>query len=530
MNRKNTKRALCMSFVSVLLCCSMLVGSTFAWFTDTATTQVNTIQAGTLDIAFMMKEGNTFVTAEGKTLNFVKAAGHESKSVLWEPGCTYQLPTVKLVNEGTLALKFKLLINGITGNMELANVLEVIVNNQPLKKADGTAVTLTDLMADEDGVAYGTLMAKQGTDEYTIALHMQESAGNAYQGMKLENMALTAYAAQLAYEYDSDGNDYDSGALYAQYVVSTADGLNDALGNAKSGETIALTGNVAMTDLTPVANKEVTIDLNGNKLTVGEVDGEADGLVLNTGAKLNLVNSSSTKTTIEYLGDSTGYDAIFVNGGELNIGGNIDLEVSPKANSAIHATGKDTLVTISEGTNIVVKGETPNQFTALYIDGGATVNMTGGTITVESNLTVADDGWNNDAVGVMLLGSDADFNMTGGTINVHSKNAMAQAIQIATFNGAGNSTVNINGGTFNVSNIGTQGGSYAFALYETNKGTINITNATFAGAGMEALMYANGDPANADINISGGTFDFNPSTYVVDGKTAIENNGTWTVQ
>ena len=71
------------------MCVVMLVGTTFAWFTDTATANVNKIQAGNLDVALEMFDTaqNKWVTAEGKTLNFVKAAGGESQAILWEPGC-----------------------------------------------------------------------------------------------------------------------------------------------------------------------------------------------------------------------------------------------------------------------------------------------------------------------------------------------------------------------------------------------------------------------------------------------------------
>ena len=47
-NRKSTKRALLGSVVAMVLCLAMLVGATFAWFTDTASTGVNKIQAGNL--------------------------------------------------------------------------------------------------------------------------------------------------------------------------------------------------------------------------------------------------------------------------------------------------------------------------------------------------------------------------------------------------------------------------------------------------------------------------------------------------
>ena len=89
-----TKKALVSSVLSMLLCFSMLIGTTFAWFTDTASTAVNKIQAGTLDVALEMSNdgGTTWENAEGKTLEFIKAPGHGDEPVLWEPGCTYELP------------------------------------------------------------------------------------------------------------------------------------------------------------------------------------------------------------------------------------------------------------------------------------------------------------------------------------------------------------------------------------------------------------------------------------------------------
>ena len=70
-NRKSTKRALLGSVMAMVLCLAMLVGATFAWFTDTACTGVNKIQAGKLDVALEMKDAAaSWVSAEGKTLNF----------------------------------------------------------------------------------------------------------------------------------------------------------------------------------------------------------------------------------------------------------------------------------------------------------------------------------------------------------------------------------------------------------------------------------------------------------------------------
>ena len=86
-NKRATKRALLTSVMALVMCVVMLVGTTFAWFTDTASTGVNKIQAGNLDIELQMKDNDgNWVKAEGETLNWVKAGSHEDEQILWEPG------------------------------------------------------------------------------------------------------------------------------------------------------------------------------------------------------------------------------------------------------------------------------------------------------------------------------------------------------------------------------------------------------------------------------------------------------------
>ena len=94
-NSKQTKSALFSSVVALLLCFTMLLGTTFAWFTDNASSSVNKIQAGTLDIQLLDASGNSL---EGKTLSWQKATGHENNEVLWEPGCTYNLQNITIKN------------------------------------------------------------------------------------------------------------------------------------------------------------------------------------------------------------------------------------------------------------------------------------------------------------------------------------------------------------------------------------------------------------------------------------------------
>ena len=207
-NRKSTKRALLGSVMAMVLCLAMLVGATFAWFTDTASTGVNKIQAGKLDVALEMKDAaGQWVSAEGKTLNWVKAAAGEQ--VLWEPGCTYKLPELRVVNNGNLALKYKIQITGIQGDAKLNEVIDWTIND--------AAIDLTE----------GHLTAGQQGDAFTIKGHMKETAGNDYQNLTIDGIGITVYATQDTVESDSFGNTYDADAGYTIQV--NKDNIQDYL-------------------------------------------------------------------------------------------------------------------------------------------------------------------------------------------------------------------------------------------------------------------------------------------------------------
>ena len=87
--KKTTKNALLSSVMAMVLSVAMLMGTTFAWFTDTASTAVNKIQAGTLDVALEMKDADgNWVSAEARHLSSSRRRTRD-EPVLWEPGCTY---------------------------------------------------------------------------------------------------------------------------------------------------------------------------------------------------------------------------------------------------------------------------------------------------------------------------------------------------------------------------------------------------------------------------------------------------------
>ena len=210
-NKRATKRALLTSVMALVMCVVMLVGTTFAWFTDTASTGVNKIQAGNLDIELQMKDNSgNWVNAEGKTLPFLVEGKipAEGTQILWEPGCRYELPELRIVNKGNLALKYKVSINGIKGDAKLNEAIDwtITYGNESDK--------LTD---DINGFEYKMLPKAAGAADYpsqtfTIKGTMKKEAGNEYQGLSIDGIGITVVATQYTYEYDSMDNLYDQNA------------------------------------------------------------------------------------------------------------------------------------------------------------------------------------------------------------------------------------------------------------------------------------------------------------------------------
>lgn len=220
MTSKTTKRALISSILSLFICISMLVGTTFAWFTDSVYSSGNKIQAGTLEIDLLVRDDNGDYTS-------VK----ESKDPifdydLWEPGYT-AVTNVKVSNDGTLALQYTMTVitaglveEVVNGDPLLSDVIDVYYADEEVilesRNAFKTAVTdgelkhigtLTDVLF--GSMVKDTLLAGE-SDYATIVLKMQETAGNEYQGLSVgTSFDIKILATQLAEEDDSFDNQYD---------------------------------------------------------------------------------------------------------------------------------------------------------------------------------------------------------------------------------------------------------------------------------------------------------------------------------
>ena len=203
-NSKSTKRALVSSALAILMCVAMLIGTTFAWFTDTASTAVNKIQAGTLDVDIVDENNNSL---DGKSLSFKDV--NNNTDILWEPGATFNLDSFKIVNKGNLAFKYKVIISGVNGDAKLLEAIDFFVKIGDAEKvalADWEGILLPDGEAATDTMDAGT------TSAITISGTMKKEAGNEYQGLSIDGIGITVVATQYTYEYDSNGNTYDENA------------------------------------------------------------------------------------------------------------------------------------------------------------------------------------------------------------------------------------------------------------------------------------------------------------------------------
>ena len=222
-----TKRALLTSVLALVLSLAMLVGSTFAWFTDTASTGVNRIVSGNLDVGleYWDKESGWLDAEDSKDLF--------DENALWEPGYT-QIVYLKVKNGGNLALTYAMQITPVHEQ------LGINVDGEEFKLSDyiqfGWAVITvgeddTFQFADRDaaraavgeGAQLGKTLHRQAElpleadAEELVALvaWMPENVGNEANYSTVQptiELSLKVLATQAAVESDSFNSTYDGDA------------------------------------------------------------------------------------------------------------------------------------------------------------------------------------------------------------------------------------------------------------------------------------------------------------------------------
>lgn len=327
---KSTKRALISSALAIIMCVAMLIGATFAWFTDTASTGVNKIQAGTLNVDIVDKNGNSL---DGKSLSFKDV--NNNTDILWEPGATFNLDSFKIVNKGNLAFKYKVIISGVNGNAKLLEAIDFFVKIGDAEKvalADWDGILLPDGEAATDTMDAGT------TSDITISGTMKKEAGNEYQGLSIDGIGITVVATQYTYENDSFGSTYDEDA---GYPVASAAEMKEALANG---------GIVSV-------NKDIK---TGN---IG--DNVADRITISQPTTLNL---DAKIISPDGMGNnSTNFCALIVDA---------DTTINAGENGGIN-TGRNGgyALNVRKGANLTITGGS-------YYGGGTAVQVQEGTLTI----------------------------------------------------------------------------------------------------------------------------------------------------
>ena len=299
-NKRATKRALLTSVMALVMCVVMLVGTTFAWFTDTASTAVNKIQAGNLDI-------EVEYTLDGETWKDLDRATDIFQKGLWEPGHT-EVVALKFKNNGNLALKYSINMNIVDETVgvnkfnkeyKLSDYLKVKTLSQEASligdicigmafsaRNDGLGYTATANFKDAAVLDHDLLLTPGEVGNYLIMkVYMPETVGNEANAISTEKAAsirfgLNVVATQVTYEKDSFGNTYDKDATYP-VIVSNQQQANDAITNATdkkvnisiaSGQTITLDNGIAnegdkSRDVTFVGDGSQTVDVITNAVS-----------------------------------------------------------------------------------------------------------------------------------------------------------------------------------------------------------------------------------------------------------------------
>ena len=427
-NRTSVKRSLLVSAIALTLTAALLIGSTFAWFTSTASTGVSKVEAGKLKVTLL--NGNKELSSTD-VLTWQKAEG-QTGTALWEPGCTYNLDPITIKNTGSLALKYKIVITGIKGDADLNKVIDWTVND-------------TELDADHP-------LAVGESNELTISGHMQENADDNYQGKTIDGISITVVATQDTVEYDSNGNQYDKDAEYP-ISVTTGDELQAIVNKATAPVNIVLANDIKTNNFVIPADKDVTLDLNGRTVTNAE-----SHTILNKG-HLTLTDSSADKS------------------GQI---------ISCKADTAALRNGDNAVCVVESGT---ISRDGANGNTWHTVENFGTMTFNGGKVIADDGKSFAIvNGWNHMPVPgeqkatmtinniEMIAGPNGFKNCAGGTLTMNDGTLHCtgywglsnDSTGVATINGGkiisdkyiaisdGGAKMEINGGTF----TGLQGSLY----------------------------------------------------------------------
>ena len=502
-NKRATKRALLTSVMALVMCVVMLVGTTFAWFTDTASTGVNKIQAGNLDIELAYKNSTT----NGKFKEASKETPVFDNNALWEPGHV-EYVVLKVSNAGNLALKYKLGINiaseigstNVLGNeFKLSDYIKFGVADEDLsgKTRDEMVAAVTDSKLINEGYSKENNLNKTNdADIVTLVVWMPKSVGNEANYKVAEgitapsiDLGINVVATQLTYEKDSIDDQYDKDAEYP-ISVTTGDELQAIVSNATAPVNIVLTNSITTNNFVIPEDKDVTLDLNGRTVT-----NAGSHTILNKG-HLTLTDSSADKS------------------GQI---------ISLKGNTAALRNG-DNAVCVVEGGTISRDGANGNtwhvveNFGKMTFNGGKVVLKNGNGFAITNGWNYFDPGASTTHAVMEINALELDTDSSGikncryGDLTVNDVTVTSTGYWALSNDYLG--TAVINGGTLTSNSFKAVSNGAAMTV---NGGTFNGTEGFFVQSYATSTVLNGGTFANMNVDALSG--------YVGAGHTA-QQSGT----
>lgn len=324
-------------------------------------------------------------------------------------------------------------------------------------------------------------------------------------------------------DYCADGfiptqnEDGTYGVKVGTYVAETGgvkfESLEEAINAATRGKTVTM---LTDTRENVTISKNLILDLNGFTINGGQVKGKATVMIDN--ARVTIMDSSAGQTgtimredTAENSGDSSYYviDIQGKNGFLKFTGGNVknDSGIVGVKGASLVRLGDDNVRDANPVLTITGGTFTQDNFIAIKVDYG-TLHLLGGVVNSANSYAV--ENWRT-------------ANIKGGTVN----GTVASWVYST---GAASSTIKISGGTVN--------GNVASVNYDSaadKQARIFVTGGTVTGT-LGTYTYANGlvptdEAAMATIEVTAGTFEKNPTKYVVEGSAVKTNDdGTFGVE
>ena len=548
MKMRSTKGALLMSALSLFLCFTMLMGTTFAWFTDSAASNNNIIKSGNLDVGMYWAEGAEAVpTADSGWKNAENGPLFDYN--LWEPGYAVARH-VKIANEGSLSLRYQLIIEANGEVSKLANVIDVyyIDPAEQVNAADLTTEnklgTLAEVLAQVSLTGSGVLVpvGKEGngyksSETLTIVLKMQEGAGNEYMGLSIgSSFSIILVATQMNYEPDSFGPDYDKDSVLPGSSASTPLDREDVVLKTEGDNptTVTLPQNIvndiktADDTVTAVALKtslpEIKADDAGNvKVVYNSVE-----LVDQDGDEISLEGNTTPIPTTLYVGKNyagkyatIAHDGVNVATAVVDADGYVTYSTTHFCEVTATITEAAPAVSIADLKN---EAADPTKLvTVLY--GKHYYKMSQGMVNSWTTLTnaeqiVADVYLPEDLIAYAMMTNNGDLQVMNANGN-HSDLTLMANLDYAGYNWIpiGRFYTNIHGNGKTISNLND---SFLGCVYDCQVLDLTLENVNAAGSASGVLgKELAGYMVVSNVKIAGK----NTVTYVDDNATNWPEGG-----